>query len=195
MQRKSESVPNDLLSDRIEIDFSTKGGRFFKCTLHQFWSIQFRILNVAPKKPIIDGCYLGHKKPSNALDFLNPLDSEVVELIEQGGIDVRGRLLPLHIRCFIADAPVRAFVLNQYGHNEPYACSGCKVEGHYSSVPNFERTRLFTGKGHRQRTDDEYRAVLDEDLHKGPRPLSRIMGLVTQVPFEVMYLIYIGVLK
>ena len=195
LQRKLESVPDNLLPDRIEIDFSTDGGRVFKSTLQQFWPIQFRIFNVAPKKPIIAGCYLGHKKPSNAFDFLNPLVTEVVELIEQGGIDVRGRLLPLHIRCFIADAPARAFVLNHYGHNAPYACSKCKVEGHYSSVPNFERTRVFTGKGRQERTDDEYRAVLDEDHHKGPSPLSRIMGLVTQVPFEVMHLIYIGVLK
>ena len=149
------------------------------------------------KKPIIAGCYLGHKKPSNAFDFLNLLVTEVVELIEQGGTDVRARLLPLHIRCFIADAPhpPRAFVLNHYGHNAPYAYSKCKVQGHYSSVPNSKRTRVFTGKGHQQRTVDEYSAVLDEDRHKGPSPLSGIMGLVTQVAFEVMHIIHIGVLK
>ena len=126
---------------------------------------------------------------------MNPFVTEVEELIEEGGINVGGRLLPLHVRCFIADAPAWAFILNHYSYNAPHACSKCKVEGHYSVVPNFERTRVFTDVENRHRTDEEYLALSDEDHHKGPSPLGRIMELVSKVPFEVMHLVYIGVFK
>lgn len=33
------------------------------------------------------------------------------------------------IRCFIADAPARAFALNHLGHNSKYPCIRCWVQG------------------------------------------------------------------
>ena len=126
---------------------------------------------------------------------MNPFATEVEEVIEEGGINVRGRLLPLYVRCFIAGAPARAFILNHYSNNAHHACSKCKVEGHYSVVPNFERTKVFTDVENRHRTDKEYLAVSDEVHHKGQSSLNRIMGSVSKVPFEVMHLVYIDAFK
>ena len=164
LQRKLESVPDISLPDRTIIDFRTDGGSVFKSTRQQFWPIQFCIFNVAPNKPIISGCYLGNSKPTDPFDFMNPFVTEVEEVIEEGGINVRGRLLPLYIRCLIADAPARAFILNHYSYNAPHACSKCKVEGYYSVVPNFERTRVFTDVENRHRTNEEYLDLSDEDI-------------------------------
>lgn len=37
--------------------------------------------------------------------------------------------------------------------------------------------------------------MADEDHQKGPSPLADIMGLVEQVPFEPMHLIYLGLMQ
>ena len=60
-------------------------------------------------------------------EIMNPFINEVAEVIENGSINVRNALLPVHIRYFVADAPARAFVLNHFGDNSSDTCSECHV--------------------------------------------------------------------
>lgn len=111
--------------------------------------------------------------------------------MSNGGIIFHGNKVPLRLRCFIADAPARAFILNHRGHMSCYPCSKCKVSGIRQ-----EGRYVFNGINHPLRTDDEYNSYLDEDHHKGNSPLSMLpIGIVSQVPFEYMHLVCLGVTK
>lgn len=120
---------------------------------------------------------------------------EISEIRREGGILIRNRRLPLTVRCFIADAPARAFVLNHYDHNSADPCSKCKVEGRQCLNDGFQGTMVFPGNEHAGRTDDDYRNVTDEDHQKGRSPLTDVLPIVTRVPFEIMHCVYLGNVK
>ena len=144
--KKLENLPDNLLPQIAEIDFSTDGGKVSNAYLLQFWPIQFRVVNDSSDKPLIAGCFLVENKSNNAFEFMVQFVEEVEEVIEDGGVKVRDKLVPIQIRYFFADAPARAFVLNHFGHISYHSCSKCIVEGRPSVVPNFERTIVFLGK-------------------------------------------------
>lgn len=194
--RKLESFPGHRLPKTIEIDFSTDGAQIHNSGTTQFWPIQYRIFNSIDKRPVIAGVFKGKEKPSNAFAFFEQFVQEILDIRKEVGILVRNRRLPLNIRCFIADAPARAFALQHYGHTSSNACSKCKIEGHRSEeTSTFGGTMVFPGIRHPLRTDEEYHNMIDEDHHKGPSPLDPVLGLVKQVPFEPMHLVYIGNIK
>jgi len=93
---------------------------------------------------------------------------------------------------YIADAPARAFILNHRGHTSNRPCSKCEISG-----IRCKGRYIFRGVAHSLRTDEEYTTVLDEDHHKdGKSPLSMLLvGMVSQVPFEYMHLVCLGVMK
>lgn len=189
---KLKTIPEDMLPANIEIDFSTDGG---KAGTEQFWPHQYRVLNITDKRPMTAGIFKGRHKPSNPFDFFQPFIDEIIEVREEGGIAIGNKRLPVNVRCFIADAPARAFALNHYGHTSSSACSKCKVHGHRCTVPGYGGTMVFEGIRHPLRTDEEYRQLIDEDHHKGRSPLAALIGLVTRVPFEAMHLAWLGNMK
>ncbi|XP_067208342.1 uncharacterized protein [Linepithema humile] len=73
-----------------------------------------------------------------------------------------------------------------------HPCSKCKISGVICEGRN-----IFCGVNHSLRTNEEYIACLDEDHHKdGKSPLSELpIGMVSQVPFEYMHLVCLGVVK
>ncbi|XP_029674788.1 uncharacterized protein LOC115242542 [Formica exsecta] len=99
----------------------------------------------------------------------------------------------LELRCFIADAPVRAFILHHRGHMAERPCYKCKISGIHVNTNYF----IFNGINHPLRTDDEYIRRFDDAHHKdGASPLSRLpMEMVYKVLFEYMHLVCIGVMK
>jgi len=111
--------------------------------------------------------------------------------MSNGGINFHGNKMQIRLRCFVADAPARAYILNHRGHTSCNPCSKCKVsgtcyEGHY----------VFNGINHSLRTDEEYNRCLDEEHHRGNSPLSMLpIGMVSQVSFEYMHLVCLGVTK
>ena len=175
----------------LELDFHTVGCRVDKGSI-QFWPIQCRISNIPRIKPIVVGIYKGHHKPRDPNIFFEKFIADVKAIMSNGGINFHASKLPIRLRCFIADAPARAFVLNHSGHMSQSPCSKCMVFGtlngnHYS----------FDGIDHSPRTDEEYPKRLHENHHKeGPSPLASLpIGIVTQVPFEYMHLVCLGVMK
>lgn len=190
MIKKLNTIPENMLPEVLEIDLGTDGARIHN-GLHEIWPHQYRIFNIADKRPITAGIFKGQHKPFNPFDFYEQLLQEIREIQEEGGIRTRNRLIPLNFRSFIADAPARAFVLNHFGHTSANACSKCKVVGHCDE-PGYPHTMAFEGIRHTLRTDEDYEALLDEDHHKGNSPLSSLLGLVTRVPLKPMHLLYIG---
>ena len=189
LARKLSHISINQLPGELEIDFSTDGAKLHNSL--QFWPIQLRVVNISDKRPILVGVYKGKQKPCDPHLFMKHFIEELLDVIQNGGINIENRKIPIRIRSFIADAPARSFILNHQGHMGSNACSKCKVKG-----IRLSRTMTFPDINSRLRTDVEYKMCLDEEHHRGESPLSVLpMGLVSQVPFEYMHLVLLGVTK
>lgn len=179
-----ESIPSELL-----IDFSTDGAELNKEI--QMWPIQFRVVNLEYNKPELVGMYKGTYKPNSATDFFLDFVNEVNAIHKKGGITYNDKKIPIKIRCFVADAPARSYVLNHYGHNSEYPCSKCHLKGltHINS-------KRYPGINYKLRTNEEYRLLTDVDHNKGKSALHDLsFDSVQQVPFDYMHLVCLGVVK
>ncbi|XP_076765137.1 uncharacterized protein LOC143432254 [Xylocopa sonorina] len=77
-------------------------------------------------------------------------------------------------------------------------CTNYKSSSFYlKSSGTYKGRYIFTGVYHSLRNDETYVRRLDEDHHKeGLSPLSLIpFGVVSQLPFEYMHLVCLGVTK
>lgn len=194
LMQKLNSLEENMLPERIIVDLSTDGAKINK-GLDQYWPIQYRIYNICDKRVVIAGIYKGKHKQFNPFDFFNPVVQEIVQIQDEGGVRINDKQLSLEKRCFIADAPARAFILNHFGHNSFNPCSKCKVEGSHCSKPGFERVMVFLGTDHASRNDADYFNVVDEDHQNGESPIAQILPLVSRVPFDPMHLVWIGCVK
>ena len=147
-------IPDQILPEFVLLDLSTVGGSVHNSGRKTFWPIQLRPLNILNKKPFIAGVFLRNTKPTNVFEFFQPFLQEIREIAEEGGIEVRGRRFPLRFRIFIADAPARAFCLNQFSHDSYFPCSKCWIEARPCENPRFSRSRALSGVDHRPRTDE-----------------------------------------
>ncbi|XP_074099990.1 uncharacterized protein LOC141528050 [Cotesia typhae] len=179
-----ESIPSELL-----IDFSTDGAELNKET--QLWPIQFRVVNLEYSKPELVGMYKGPSKPNSFIDFFSNFVKEVNLIDKNGGIKYNETKIPIKLRCFIADAPARAYVLSHYGHNTEYPCSKCHVKG-----ITYLNSKRFPGINFKLRTNDKYGLLNDVDHHKGKSALHDLsIDLVNSVSFDYMHLVCLGVVK
>lgn len=136
------------------------------------------------------GIYKGTGKATDIEAFFASFLDEVHEARRLRGIQVRNRRIPFTFEDFFGDAPARALILNHYGHNSTCPCSKCKVHGF-----RFNNTMVYLGVGHRKRTNEEYETEIDEDHKKGRSPLVDLgIRMVTRVPFDIMHLVYIGLM-
>ncbi|XP_076766660.1 uncharacterized protein LOC143433258 [Xylocopa sonorina] len=177
----------------LKLDIHTDGCTLDKSNSIHLWPIQCRVSNIPNSKPIIVGIYrVGSQKPYSPITFFDKIMCDIKEIILNGGVSYQGKIFPLSVRCFIADAPARAFILNHRGHTSYRPCSKCKISGIRQ-----KGRYVFTGVHHSLRNDEMYVRCLDEDHHKeGRSPLSLIaFGMVSQVPFEYMHLVCLGVMK
>lgn len=176
----------------LELDFNTDGCALDRSGCIHIWPIQCRIVNIEKMKPIVIGIYKGVHKPKNSNIFFEKFTMDIRRIISNGGIELYGNKIPVRLRSFIADAPARAFILNHRGHTSGHPCSKCKVSG-----IQYEGRYIFNGVGHCSRTDEEYNRCVDQDHHKEDNsPLSLLpIGMVSQVPFEYMHLVCLGVMK
>lgn len=188
LAQKLLQIPINHLPDTLEIDFSTDGAKLDNSL--QFWPIQLRVANIPDRRPILVGVYKGKHKPCNPHLFMKNFVKEFLDIVQNGGISIKNRKIPIRIRCFIADGPARSFILNHQGHMSSNACSKCKVKG-----IRLSNTMTFPSTNCHLRTNEQYKMLLDEH-HRDESPLSALpMGLVSQVPFEYMHLVLLGVTK
>lgn len=183
---------SSALVSHLEIDFNTDGCTLDRSGIINIWPIQIKIANIQHTRPIVVGIYTGMHKSLDPNVFFDQFVTDIKRIMLKGGVLFHGKQIPLHLRCFIADAPARAFILNHRGHTSGHPCSKCRVSGTRN-----DGRYVFNGINHRLRTDDEYIRCLDEEHHKeGKSPLSNLsIGMVSQVPFDYMHLVCLGVVK
>lgn len=180
-----ESIPNELL-----IYFSIDGAELNKKI--QIWPIQIRIINLPScENPELVGIYKRESKPLNFEDFFEDFLSEAELIISKGGINFSNKLIGVKFRCFIGDAPARAYVLNHVSHVANNPCSKCKVEG-----LTYKKSRRFPSINHELRTDIKYRNLQDVDHHNGLSAIRKLpIDLVNDVPFDYIHLVCLGIMK
>ncbi|XP_076301622.1 uncharacterized protein LOC143219570 [Lasioglossum baleicum] len=180
------------IPDRLQLDFHVDGCTLDRASTIQLWPIQIRIVNIKNSRPIIVGIYKGEHKPEDPVAYLEQFVADINSIMSNGGIVLEGRTIPIVLRCFIADAPARALILNHKAHTSWQPCSKCKVRG-----KRVENRMVFPGVEHELRTDDDYAQILDKEHHKeGHSPLASLhMKMVSQVPFDYMHLVLQGVTK
>lgn len=187
-----ESISSAITINQLEIDFNTDGCALDKSSSIHIWPIQIRIANIQHAKPIVVEIYKGMQKSSDPNIFFEKFVIDIKKIMFNGGINFHDNKIPISLRCFIADAPARAFILNHRGHTSSQPCSKCKICGTRS-----EGRSIFNDINYSPRSDEEYSIGLDEGHHKeGKSPLSILpIGMVSQVPFEYMHLVCLGVMK
>lgn len=185
------STSCSLIPCNLQVDFNTDGATLDNSGNIVIWPIQCRIANIPNTKPEVVGIYRGSCKPSSADQFFSRFVADINSVIGNGGILYENTKFSVTLRCFIADAPARAFVLNHKNHMATNPCLKCTVTGQY-----YDGRMVYTSLDNISRTDENYKLQVDEEHHKGPSPLSDLsFGMVSQVPLEPMHLLYLGVMK
>lgn len=188
-----QNTPFNMIPDNLEIDFHIDGASLDSANRIQLYPIQIRIANIHGSKPEIVGVWKGSSKPTNPTEFLNPFVDDVLNVKKNGGISFHGKQITFNIRCFIADAVARAFVLGHQSHKSKVPCSKCWVVG--ESVR--QGVIVYCGVDHKLRTKEEYDIYLDGEHHKeGTSSISRLsMDLVKQTVFDYMHLVCLGIME
>lgn len=176
----------------VELLINVDGLPISKSTNSQLWPV-LGSLNYTLKDAsvFIIGMFHGEKKPSDPTSYL---DNTICELkrICLNGIQIKDSVVTVHLKGIICDSPARAFVLNTKSHTGYYSCSKCVQEGQY-----LNKRICFPEVDCPVRTDEDFREMKDGHHHIGVSPLLDLpdFGCVTQVPYEYMHLVCLGVMR
>lgn len=193
LQNILQRTPFIKIPTMLEIDINVDGAALDSRGKISVWPIQIRVANIPSSKPEPVGVWKGSgTKPTNAIEFLKPFVDDVLNVLNIG-VEYGGKLLSTKLRCVIADAPGRAMLLGHTGHHALIPCSRCKVMGRnirkgvtvYNSINDILRTDIE----YSQRLDGSH--FTDDDCPIGRLPI----GLSTQVPFEYMHTVCLGVMR
>uniref|UniRef100_A0ABD2X1T5 DUF4218 domain-containing protein n=1 Tax=Trichogramma kaykai TaxID=54128 RepID=A0ABD2X1T5_9HYME len=189
-----ESTPLNLIPSELWMDFFTDEASLDKASVHRIWPIEIRIANIDRCKPEPVGIWKGDIKPTDPVALMKPFVGDFLSVVNSGGIVYDNALIPLKIRCFIADSPARAFIKGHLGHNSTFPCCKCYVQGEYI---HSSRVMVFKGVDHPLRSSESYKNKVDGEHHKeGEGSLDKLpMDLVSQTVFEYMHLCCLGVMK
>jgi hypothetical protein len=186
----SHFVTNSVIEGGcLELQINIDGIPLFKSSSSSLWPILCFVMNAAVKEPFVVGVFYGKEKPDNAADFLSDFVMEVSDLIANG-INVGNKTYGVSIHSFVCDAPARAFVKGTKSHSGYSSCEKCTIHGDYAGKV------IFTVADSPLRTDESFKAMIDEDHHVAPCPLNPLpIGFVTQFGLDYMHLACLGVMR
>ena len=148
-----------LLSSKVEppaelhFDLFVGGAQLNKKNC--IWGLLCRIPDVSDHLLKVIGVYKGPKKPGDCSEFLKKFRDEFLYIKERGCITLNDKTIVIKLRCLIADAPARAFLLNHMGHTSKDPCSKWKVHGFSYFTKKGRKTvryMVFREIGHTLRT-------------------------------------------
>ncbi|XP_018364362.1 PREDICTED: uncharacterized protein LOC108762060 [Trachymyrmex cornetzi] len=154
----------------------------------QLWHILGSIRNFYNKKLFFIGAFHGHKKPPSPDIFLKEFVEEAQNLKETG-INFNGMIISLKIICYVCDTPARAYICCIKNHTGYYACGKCETKGEYRG------SVVYPELNARLRTVESFRNQTQRDHHTGISPLQLNDDLVSDVPFDYMYVVLLGVTR
>lgn len=182
--RLQSNCQNKLLSISVGID----GVPMSRSSKHEFWPILGKLDQFRCSSIFVIGLFYGKSKPSN-LDFLREFVDEMKGL-EADGIVFGNEKFDIRISTLIADTPARNFLKCVKSFNSYSGCDKCTQVGEWEGRMVFPEIQLNL------RSDDDFLNQSNPSHHKCACILSELkIGLVSQVPFDYMHLVCLGVVR
>lgn len=130
---------NNINSSVIELDINIDGVPIATNTSCSLWPILINVVGF--DFVLMSGSYYG---PGNRVnEYLKQFVNDFLNL-EESGYEYEGKQFTLSIRCIIADAPARAFLLNIPTFSGYFSCHKCQIKGlyllHRMTFPNVNST-------------------------------------------------------
>ncbi|KAG1664804.1 hypothetical protein GQR58_019670 [Nymphon striatum] len=148
------------------------------------------INEIAYRTPFVISMYCGKSKPTSVHEYLQDFVDEASRL-ENEGVEINGVKWKVKISSFICDTPARAFNKCVKGHAGYHACERCIQSGDYK-----QGRMTYPETAALLRTDETFRAMIDEDHHVGVSPLCHLnIDLVSTFVLDYMHLICLGVTR
>lgn len=181
----------DKCDNVLELLFNIDGLPVFKSTNTHLWPI-LCAFNVDNRlcRPFTVGIFYGVEKLKKLDEYLEDFVRDLRDC-KANGLMCRNRRFEVQEKCFICDAPARAFVKNIKGHNAKEPCERCKVRTIKIKGRAFPVT-----KGDRRKNCD-YETHSRKDRHKkGLSPLIQAnVKLKSAFVLDYMHLVLLGVMR
>ena len=136
---KEQLIPfhKGSLSDlsHINLIVNVDGVSLFKSSPQQFWTILVSVENLVDV--FIVSIVYGNSKLKPLNDFLADFINEVKILKNDGLVVTSNKTITISIKCFVCDAPARAFlkcVVNHIGYS---SCEMCEIKGEWNGRVTF----------------------------------------------------------
>lgn len=161
------------------------------------WTIFGSIAN-SSMDPFLIGLYVGSKVPPPSDQTLTPFCKELGELRQKGGISLiltddfdKTIVVPIEIRCFVSDSPVRGHVLH---HNQYRFCDKCVDKADETGNMGCVKKELRTDTSFACRRDKFYHM---EHYNVSDTSILELhdFQMVSQFPLDVMKILDLGLGK
>ena len=194
IEKSLSSISIDILpkSDVLQLKIGIDGIPIHKDGKKMsFWPI---LISTEEIPPLVVAIWYGVSKPRSVDDYLHDFLEELQRL-SQNGIIIHDRQFNIQLKCFICDAPARAFLKQIKGHNARQSCERCTIEG--CDVNNV--MCYISNNTETKRTDEGYinHKYLPDHQQVGKKSplLDYNIGLVSKFPLDYMHLVCLGVMK
>ena len=175
---------------QIDLSVNIDGLPLCRSSKSQLWPILGSINNSSFIFAI--AIFHSNSKPGSVNEYLEDFISEVQKL-SLNGIVLNGINYAFRLKCFICDAPARAFLKCIIGHGGYHSCERCDIVG--TRVQN--RTVFNSATPGTRRTMEEFETGSYLGSHQ--RAISPLVDLgidcINQFPLDYMHSILLGVLK
>ena len=180
-------VHNTLENNSANLVFNIDGLPLFKSSGTQLWPIlaYFNTFDI-----FIIAIYGGDSKPSPLSEFLEDFVYELRNLI-QDGFDWNGKHFEVAIKCFLCDAPARAFLKGIIAHTGYNSCERCCVHGSHEGRAVFNEEIEYPKRDWKTFKIFGYR---DHQLIVSP--LVEInTDVINLFPLDYMHLVCLGAVR
>lgn len=173
----------------LHLNVNIDGLPLHRSTNDQFWPILAILEEDLEKKPFPISIFHGKTKPP-VHEFLAPFVTEFNDLAKDG-VKFKGKTYDIKIRCFICDAPAKAYVKCIKGHTGFYGCDKCIQKG-----ARINRVQTFPETNACLRTNMSFRTEENPGHHKDKTPLLDLdIDIISAFPHDYMHLVCLGVMR
>lgn len=177
-----------FVGEKISLKVNIDGLPLFKSAGTEVWPI---LGMVEKQSPFVIALFCGEGKPKCVADFMKDFLEEYSHLV-QNGIQIDEHIVKaFEIKCFICDAPARAYLKSIKGHTGYNACERCTTTGEMDGS-----TMTYKDLNSSLRADEKF-ADFDYPEHQHELSILCQYGIpcVKFFVLDSMHLIFLGVTK
>ena len=143
----------------VNLIVNVVGVPLFKSSPQQLWPILVSVENLVDL--FIVAIFYGNSKPNPLNDFLADFINEVEILKNDGLIITANKTITVSIKCFVCDAPARAFLKCVVNHTGYSSCERYEIKGEWNG-----RVTFNGNSKQNLRTDEKFNSLVIHDIKK-----------------------------